>query len=197
VQFGFASGMHGALRSAIGATDPNTGQWSKAKPTREDYTASDEPHARGAVLVSAVFAAFVTIYRARSADLIRLATNGTGVLPAGEISHDLAGRLAGEAAKVADQVLNMCIRALDYCPPVDVTFGDYLRAIITPIATSFRSTIAGTGSPSFRHFAIAAFSQPTSHISRRTAWSGRRRRFRPIIRRLSAKRSRPSTCNGA
>ena len=87
VQFGFASGMHGALRSAIGATDPNTGQWSKAKPTREDYTASDEPHARGAVLVSAVFAAFVTIYRARSADLIRLATNGTGVLPAGEISH--------------------------------------------------------------------------------------------------------------
>jgi hypothetical protein len=27
--------------------------------------------------------------------------------------------------------LNMCIRALDYCPPVDLKFGDYLRAIIT------------------------------------------------------------------
>jgi hypothetical protein len=25
----------------------------------------------------------------------------------------------------------MCIRALDYCPPVDVDFGDYLRALIT------------------------------------------------------------------
>jgi hypothetical protein len=25
----------------------------------------------------------------------------------------------------------MCIRALDYCPPVDLTFGEYLRAIIT------------------------------------------------------------------
>lgn len=25
----------------------------------------------------------------------------------------------------------MCIRALDYCPPVDVTFGEFLRAIIT------------------------------------------------------------------
>ena len=25
----------------------------------------------------------------------------------------------------------MCIRALDYCPPVDITFGEYLRAIIT------------------------------------------------------------------
>ncbi len=28
-------------------------------------------------------------------------------------------------------MLNTCIRALDYCPPVDITFGDYLRAIIT------------------------------------------------------------------
>ena len=25
----------------------------------------------------------------------------------------------------------MCIRALDYCPPVDINFGDYLRALIT------------------------------------------------------------------
>ena len=25
----------------------------------------------------------------------------------------------------------MCIRALDYCPPVNLEFGDYLRAIIT------------------------------------------------------------------
>ena len=81
--------------------------------------------------MSAIFAAFETIYRARSADLVRLATDGTGILPAGQISHDLAGRLAREAAKVAGQVLNMCIRALDYCPPVNLDFGDYLRAIIT------------------------------------------------------------------
>jgi hypothetical protein len=25
----------------------------------------------------------------------------------------------------------ICIRALDYCPPVDLTFGDYLRALVT------------------------------------------------------------------
>ena len=25
----------------------------------------------------------------------------------------------------------ICIRALDYCPPNDITFGDYLRALIT------------------------------------------------------------------
>ena len=40
-------------------------------------------------------------------------------------------RLAQEAAKAAGHVLNMCIRALDYCPPVDLTFGEYLRALIT------------------------------------------------------------------
>jgi hypothetical protein len=122
-QFGQASGMHGSLRSFIGKKpDPRA---------YERCAAEGEPHALGAVLVSAVFAAFDTIYRARIADLVRLATNGTGVLPAGQISHDLAGRLTREAAKVAGQVLNMCIRALDYCPPVDLRFGDYLRAIIT------------------------------------------------------------------
>jgi hypothetical protein len=40
-------------------------------------------------------------------------------------------RLADEAAKSAGHVLNMCIRALDYLPPVDVTFFEYLRALIT------------------------------------------------------------------
>jgi hypothetical protein len=28
-------------------------------------------------------------------------------------------------------MLNICIRALDYCPPVDIMFGEYLRALIT------------------------------------------------------------------
>jgi hypothetical protein len=121
-QFGTATGMHGALRSFIG------------QGKRGDYTKfqqQPDPHLLGAVLVSAVFAAFTTIYRARTADLIRLATGGSGILPQGAISADLAQRLANEAAKVANQILNMCIRALDYCPPVDLTFGDYLRAIIT------------------------------------------------------------------
>ena len=53
------------------------------------------------------------------------------MLAQGEIPVDLADRLTDEASKVAGQVLSMCIRALDYCPPIDITFGEYLRALIT------------------------------------------------------------------
>jgi hypothetical protein len=121
IQFGQASsGRYGALRNALGK-----------KPDRTDYESSPEPHARGAVLVAAVFAAFVSIYKNRAADLVRLATRGTGVLEPGNIPDDLARRLTLEANKAARHVLNVCIRALDYCPPVDITFGEYLRALIT------------------------------------------------------------------
>ena len=82
-------------------------------------------------MVAAVFDAFLQIYKRRTADLLRLATGGTGVLPDGDISTDLVDRLAREASKVARQILNICIRALDYCPPIDLTFGEYLRALIT------------------------------------------------------------------
>jgi hypothetical protein len=53
------------------------------------------------------------------------------VLPEGAIHPDLATRLAQEAAITAESILRMCIRAIDYCPPVNITFGEYLRAIIT------------------------------------------------------------------
>ena len=121
-QFGEATGMHGALRRFVGEVG------SSVPVLSDDMT---EPHERGAVLVSAVFAAFLTIYASRCADLIRLATSGSGILPGGEISVDLANRLAGEASKTAEHVLNMCIRALDYCPPVNLEFGDYLRGLLT------------------------------------------------------------------
>lgn len=129
-QFGMAIGHFGALRSAIGGVDEN-GVWQPAKPNQSDYQASTEPHDRGSVLVAAVFDAFLGIYRRRSQDLVRLASAGTGVLPEGDIPHDLVHRLADEASKAAGHVLRICIRALDYCPPVDITFGDYLRALIT------------------------------------------------------------------
>jgi len=63
--------------------------------------------------------------------LLRIATGGSGILPQGELNPDLVNRLAAEASKASKHVLNMCIRALDYCPPVDINFGDFLRAVIT------------------------------------------------------------------
>lgn len=130
-QFGQATGERGGLREAIGGYDPATGQWTAVEPTGNEYDASDEPHARGSVLVAAVFDALLSIYERRTEDLVRIATQGTGILKLGAIHPDLVARLADEATKAASQVLHMCVRALDYCPPTDITFGEYLRAIIT------------------------------------------------------------------
>lgn len=119
-QFGEGIGLHGALRSYLGQPpDPN------------QYAESTEPHDRGAVLVAAIFDAFVSIYESRIKDLRRIASEGTGILREGELHPDLVHRFAVEAAKAASHLLRMCIRALDYCPPCDLTFGDYLRALIT------------------------------------------------------------------
>jgi hypothetical protein len=130
VQFGRAVGGRGALRDAIGSLDGN-GVWTRNKSNPSDYQKIVAPHARGALLVAAVFDAFLAIYRTRTADLLRIYTGGTGVLPAGSIHPDLVHRLATEASKTAGHVLNICIRALDYLPPVDITFGEYLRGLIT------------------------------------------------------------------
>ena len=131
VQFGRGRGGGQALRDAIGTIDDN-GEWTPRKPDPSAYNDDNtEPHERGVILVAAVFDAFLSIYGRRTADLYRLATGGSGVLRPGAIHPDLVNRLAAEAAKSAQHVLTMCIRALDYCPPTDITFGEYLRAILT------------------------------------------------------------------
>jgi hypothetical protein len=118
-QFGEATGRGRALRSALG---------------KQNLRLSDsiiEPHLRGAILVAAVFDAFFAIYQRRISDLIRIATGGTGTLPQGDLHPDLVNRISDEAARTAQMMVTMAIRAFDYLPPVDVTFGDYLRALIT------------------------------------------------------------------
>jgi hypothetical protein len=119
-QFGVATGMRGALRSAVGM-----------EPDPAAYRTTMEPHRRGSILVATIFDAFVAIYNRRAADLLRIATEGSGVLRPGHLGADLVNRLAEEASRSAQHILDICIRALDYCPPVDLTFGDYLRALVT------------------------------------------------------------------
>lgn len=135
VQFGQATGRYGALRDSIGRIeeDPQTGKkvWRAIDPSADQYNVAKEAHELGAVLVAAVFDAFLKIYKRRILEPVRLATNGSEVLPPGALPSGLADVLTDIASKTAEHVLLMCIRALDYCPPVDITFGDYLRAIIT------------------------------------------------------------------
>lgn len=129
-QFGRAIGGYGSLRDAIGDYDQD-GNWRPHVPDPKDYATVMSFHARGGILVAAIFDAFLNIYQRRIKKLLRIATGGTGVLPDGELHPDLVDELAETAAKTAKDVLRICIRALDYCPPMDITFGDYLRAIIT------------------------------------------------------------------
>lgn len=119
-QFGEAMGQRAALRSALGT-----------KPNAKDIENLFEPHDRGAILVAAVFDAYFTIYISRIRDLLRIAGFNSQISAGKEIHPDLAERLAAEASKTAENFLNICVRALDYCPPVDIRFGDFLRAVIT------------------------------------------------------------------
>jgi hypothetical protein len=95
------------------------------------YDPALEAHALGEVLVRAVFEAFTTIFLKKTDRYLRIATGGSGVLPPGRLPHDLALVLAASASRLASQILTICIRALDYCPPVDLELGEFLRAVIT------------------------------------------------------------------
>jgi hypothetical protein len=131
IQFGQAvSSNRRALRSYLVEPDEN-GKPRLVEPDVKKYRTETDSHSRGALLVAAVFDAFVRLYRYKVADLIRLATNGTGILGQGDIDPDLVSRLAAEACEISNKLMLVCIKALDYCPPLDLNFGDYLRALIT------------------------------------------------------------------
>ena len=70
--------------------------------------------------------------QAAIADLLRIATAGTGVLPQGKLHPDLVARVATEAVETADRFLGMVVGAFDYLPPVDVTFGDVIARSSPP-----------------------------------------------------------------
>ena len=118
-QFGYARGDDTPLRTAL----------MKAEITA--YSAATEEHDRGAVLVASVIDGFVRSYQEGIADLLRIATAGTGVLRPGALDPDLVRRIAEVASRTAERITLICVRAFDYLPPVDITFSDYLRALVT------------------------------------------------------------------
>lgn len=118
---------HTALRSAIGSK--SNGEWKRRMPDRHALQNTTQVHERGAIFVACIFDAFIRLYNHRTADLFRIATplDNTQALP----HPDLINRLATEVMEVSRNLLKICIQALDFVPPCDITFGDYIRALIT------------------------------------------------------------------
>ncbi len=79
-----------------------------------------EPHRRGEILVAAILNSFLSVWVQRLQPVIG-------------IQSKLAnrGRVVEEGCKAASHLQKIAIRALDYLPPTEVTFGDFLSALIT------------------------------------------------------------------
>jgi hypothetical protein len=82
--------------------------------------AFQEPHDRGEVLVAAILNTFLDAWAFRIGKL--------GKISPGAV--DLS-RVVEDGSELADTMLTMMIRALDYLPPVDLEFGDFLSAVLT------------------------------------------------------------------
>jgi hypothetical protein len=78
-----------------------------------------EPHRRAEVLVAAFMQTLVTMWAGRLEPL-RVDPDGVD-----------ADRVAEEGGKSAEHLLGMLLRALDYLPPVDLTFPDVVDAVLT------------------------------------------------------------------
>lgn len=120
-QFGEASGMNRGLRSALDVRHN-----SNVIQTR-----MNDAHFRGSILVAAVFDAYFSVYLKRTENLFRIYRAGGGSSNPEELPGPLAKLLADQASATAVEFFQLCARALDYCPPLDITFGDFLRALVT------------------------------------------------------------------
>lgn len=126
------TGIAHQFGTTLGSTEPLRTAFENAdEENPKQYQPDMEAHELGEILVRAVFAAALTVFKRKTAQYLRLATGGTGRLPEGDLPRDLQEILGAQASKIASQFLSICIRAIDYCPPVDLKLGEYLRALIT------------------------------------------------------------------
>ena len=121
----------------------------QGKELRDDqhYDQQEEAHDLGAVLLSAVFHAFIEVFDRYTGPVKRSLAAYQGGLSVQGIRW-----LAGEASALARRFLNVLIRAIDYCPPFHCTFGEFLRAAITA-----DHDLMGDEGADYRELIIAAF----------------------------------------
>lgn len=79
-----------------------------------------DPHVRGEIFAAAMLRSFVALWTRRIQAL--------GTFAGRTYNLDL---VVEEGARAAGNLLTMAIRALDYCPPVDLSYGAYLSALLT------------------------------------------------------------------
>ena len=112
------------------------GKYVEREPDLRDKPARFDPeldtYEMGTVLLSAILEALFRVYKRKAEPLMRLATGGSGLIAEGAaLPADLIDQLAHLASRLASHFLSICIRAIDYCPPVGIDFGEYLRALVT------------------------------------------------------------------
>lgn len=117
-----------------------------------------ESHRRGEILSAAMLNAFIAVWSRR---LERM-----GERAAGKVDRR---KVAEEGADIAGTLLNSAIRALDYIPPVDVSFRDYLSALLTADtevrpSTDDRYNLREAVRDSFKAFGIDPSSQEPGGI---------------------------------
>ena len=104
------AGVHGhALRRSVSLA-PSRGYL--------DSSVYQEAHMCGEVLVAAVLNAFLEVWIERLKAI-------------GDSSKLDRNRAAEEGAAIAERMLTMSIRAIDYCPPTDLQFCDFASGILT------------------------------------------------------------------
>ena len=123
-----------ALRKSIGRLAKQVGaeiagvrgeplRKSMELPPSTDYLSSMEfleSHRRGELLVAAMMNSFIHMWSAR---LEQLGEKTKGMVDRSKVVE--------EGADLASVLLTSSIRALDYVPPVDLSFSDYLSALLT------------------------------------------------------------------
>ena len=100
-----------ALRRSV-KIEPEKGMLDRAE--------FEEEHRRGELVVAAVMRAFL------SAWVDRISRLGQG-----DDSYVDKAIVAEQGADIADLMLTMVIRGIDYTPPIHISFGDFLSAVLT------------------------------------------------------------------
>lgn len=116
--FGLAEQMRNSSECMVNALRRSVSiEPSKDILTQPEY---EDVHRRGEVFVAGVMRAFLSVWVDR---IDQLAVGDTGL-----VSVAMA---AEQGADIADTLLTLAIRAVDYTPPIHITFGDYLSAMLT------------------------------------------------------------------